>query len=146
MNSLDEPSRSPSSPAPLKNPAMLIVIGALSGALLGCGLALSFVIGDKSSDLRTASTVGCLFGGWVGLIISLLFVFVRRLRALRASSALKMLATFTLLGAGAGVLVSFPFSESMPMAIYLGIEGGIAGGLIGAVLGILLRIFGASRI
>lgn len=136
---------STSSPATAKSilmgAAAMLLIAAMLGSVLGS--ALSIALG--SHELLSATTVGFVFGGWIGLVVGLLFGSIRRLRELRKRSGKKTVLVFTLIAAIAGAVLSFPFSEGLAMALYLALEGAVAGGLIGFLLAIIERAIGNFR-
>lgn len=108
----------------------------LIGVFLGSFLWL--LLPGPSLDWSTfwsAAAFGAFFGAWVGLIATLLFRCVRRIREYGTRSPLKMIVTFIFLGGLAGAPVFFPFGDGLMMALGLAIEAAVFGGLIGAVLG-----------
>lgn len=136
---------STSSPATAKSILMGAVAMILIAAILGSILGSAFSIAIRSHELLSAATVGFVFGGWIGLVVGLLFGSIRRLRELRKRSGKKTVLAFTLIAAIAGAVLSFPFSEGLAMALYLALEGAVAGGLIGFLLAIILRAIGNFR-
>ena len=128
-----------------KKPKSILVVAPLMSVIAGLigvflGLAL-FPLDGRGSPMQLAAIIG-LFGGAVGLIVGLLVGSVRKLKELPNRSPLRMISTFALLGAMAGALILFPFSEGWAMALYLAFEGAIAGGIIGILLGLLVRVSG----
>lgn len=117
---------------------LMSVIAALVGVLLGLAL---FPLDGRGNPTQLAALIG-VFGGVVGLIVGLVVGSVRKLKELPNRSPLRMISTFGLLGAMAGALILFPFSEGLAMALFLAFEGVIAGGTIGILLGLLVRVSG----
>jgi hypothetical protein len=117
---------------------LMSVIAGLIGVFLGLAL---YPLDGRGSPLQLAAIIG-LFGGVVGFIVGLLVGSVRKLKELPSHSPLRMISTFALLGAMAGALILFPFSEGLGMVLYLAFEGAIAGGTIGILLGLLIRLSG----
>jgi|SRR4030088_2429773 hypothetical protein len=120
-----------------------VVISALVGSILGLGLAIAHRPSELA-ELTGAATAASMFGAWVGLVIGLLFGSVRKLRQVGTGSRLRRILVFGFLGAIAGALLLFPFSQGLAMALYLAIEGAVAGGLMGLLLGLLTPRFWPS--
>jgi YD repeat-containing protein len=120
----------------LINAAVMSLISAILGSILG----LTFCVASGCHELLSAAAIGFVFGGWVGLVVGLLFRSIRSLRELQNRSWTRMILVFTLLAGIAGAVLFFPCSEGPAMALYLVLEGAVAGGLIGALLAIILRV------
>jgi hypothetical protein len=78
----DSTSSPPTAKSILIGAAAMILIAAILSSILGS--ASSIAIG--SHEPLSAATVGFAFGGWVGLVVGLLFGSIRRLRELRKRS------------------------------------------------------------
>ncbi len=114
-----------------------MVIAALLGPIL-----FSLVSGiPHRSEWLPAFVFGSMFGAWVGLVAGGLFGSVRRVRRYGRRSVLRMILTFSLLGAVAGGPVFFPFGDGLAMALALVGEAAIFGGIIGALLGAVFFVF-----
>src|SRR6266550_2061368 len=134
MNSAEELDPKKAGPALAAKKVFLCTLVATSIGLV-YGLALGFRDGEPFGPglFFTAA-----FGGFVGFVSSLLFLWLRKLRVVATSSKIRMSAVFALLAMLPGALMFSLFSEGWAMALYQAVYGAIVGGLLGAILGFLI--------
>lgn len=113
-----------------------ILSGTTCGLVVGIGLGLIFVaVTGTLTPLRLiplCSTAGLLIGVVAELAMKLL--------GRRISKKKLRLLTCIFYGLTIGAASFLPFSEGLPMAVYVSIEGGLIGGFLGALVGLSVAL------
>ena len=123
-----------------KQPLSFVLVTALVSALVGSIAGLGLGIANGLGELLSAATLGFVFGGFLGLIVGVLFRSIRKLRDLGYASQRRATLVFAILGAIPGALIFSLFSQGMTMMLFQAIIGGIVGALITGISGIILGI------
>jgi hypothetical protein len=123
-----------------KRPLSFVLVTALVSALVGSVAGLGLGIAGGFGELLSATTLGFVFGAFLGLIVGVLFRSMRKLRGLASGSRRRATLVFALLGAIPGALIFSLFSQGLTMMMFQAVMGGIVGALITGMTGIILGI------
>ena len=135
MNSPEELDSKKAGPAwAVKKIFLCTLVAASIGLVYGLALGFRHGVGAFGPGLLFTAA----FGGFVGFVSSLLFLWLRKLRMLATGSKIRMAAVFAVLAMLPGALMFSLFSEGLAMALYQAVYGAIVGSLIGAILGFLM--------
>lgn len=109
-----------------------ILSGTTCGLVVGLGLGLIFVI--VTGTLTPLMLIPLC--STVGLFIGVVAELAMKLLGRRISKKRLRLLTCIFYGLTIGAVSFLPFSQGLPMAVYVSIEGGIIGGFLGALVGL----------
>jgi hypothetical protein len=115
-----------------------MLIATFLAVILGATL-VALLPGPQGPEI-SAFIFGALFGGWVGLVSSFSFYYIRRVRRFAMRSRLWTVLAFMGLSGVSGALAMFWFGDGFRMAFGLALEGLVFGAAIGTLVGVFVLL------